>query len=114
MYEREPVMRNNHHVWFTRAEYKSPIERRVRNLGAFIIRANAVDHQEMHVYVPPPPKPNPDQLHDLYNFMQEHAYQLDGLDGLEWGIVWSNDRKAYDIEEALTDQHYYLSGEYRR
>jgi len=28
----EPVMRNNHHVFFERNNYKTPIERRVRNV----------------------------------------------------------------------------------
>jgi hypothetical protein len=110
---REPVMRNNHHIFFTRAEYKTPIERNIRNMGAFIVRVNAVDHQEMHHFVPPPPKPDHEQLHDLKQFMQEHTYELEGLEGLEWGIVWSNDRKLYTLEENLENQHYYLSGEYR-
>lgn len=115
MHERgEPVMLNNHHVFFTRREYKTPIERQVRNMGAFIIRANAVDHQEMHIHVPPPPKPDHDQMHDLYQFMQEHNYNLEALDGLAWGIVWANDRRLYDVEENLEGQYYYLSGDYRK
>ena len=114
MYEHEPVMRNNHHVFFTRAEYKTPIERRVRNMGAFIIKVNAVDHQEMHIHVPPPPKPDHEQLHDLYNFMLEHAYSADGLEGLEWGIVFANDRRFYTLEENLDNQFFYLSGDYRK
>ncbi len=113
-HEREPVMRNSHHVFFERKNYTTPIERRVRNLGAFIIRGNAVDHQNMHLYVPPPPKPDGEQLHDLYKFMQEHTYQLEALEGLEWAIVWSNDRRIFPLEESLTEQHYYLSGDYRR
>jgi hypothetical protein len=112
--EGEPIMRNRHHVWFTKREYTTPIERQVRNMGAFILDVNAVDHKEMHVYVPPPPKPDHDQFHDLYRFMQEHQYTLSGTEGLEWGIVWANDRRLYDIEESLTNQHYYLSGDYRR
>jgi hypothetical protein len=112
--EHEPVMYNNHHCWFERKNYKTPIERRVRNLAAFIIKANAVDHRELHVAVSPPPKPSSDQLHDLYQFMQEHAYQLEGTEGLEWGIVWANDRRLYNIEENLTKQYDYLSGDYRR
>ena len=112
--EREPVMRNRHHVWFTRREYRTPIERQVRNMGAFIVMVNAVDHQEMHIQVPPPPKPNHEQLHDLYQFMQEHNYDIENLDGLAWGIVWANDRRLYDVEESLDRQYHYLSGDYRR
>lgn len=109
----EPIYRNNHHVFFERRDYKTPTERRVRNLGAFIIRANAVDHRELHANVPPPPKPDHDQLCDLYNFMQERIYDVEELDGLEWGIVWANDRRLYLLEENLEDQWNYLSGAYR-
>ena len=112
--EHEPVMMNNHHVWFERKHYKTPIERHVRNMGAFIIRANAIDHRELHANVLPPPKPDHDQLNDLYQFMQEHTYQLEGTEGLEWGIVWANDRRLYIVEENLTQQYDYLSGDYRR
>lgn len=112
--DREPVMYNRHHVFFTRIEYKTPIERQVRNLGAFIVYANAVDHQEMHVQVPPPPKPDHEQLCDLYNFMQERNYNIEKLDGLAWGIVWAQDRRLYLLEKNLDQQYYYLSGDYRR
>ena len=107
-------MHNSHHVWFERRKWTTPIERRVRNMGAFIIRVNAVDHQELHAYVPPPPKPSSEQLHDLYQFMQEHNYDIENLDGLAWGIVWANDRRLYDIEENLEQQYNYCSGDYRR
>lgn len=113
-YEGEPVARNSHHVFYERRNYKAPIERQVRNLGAFVISANVVDHQELHANVPPPPKPHFEQLHDLYQFMQEHVYQVEGLDGLEWGIVWANDRKLYTLEENFENQWNYLSGEYRK
>lgn len=112
--ETEPIMKNNHHVWFTRREYKTPIERKVRNMGAFIIRVNAVDHQELHANVPPPPKPAPEHLHDLYQFMQEHDHSHEQLDGIGWSIAWANDRRLFDLEESLTEQLNYLSGDYRR
>ena len=107
-------MYNNHHVWHERRNYKSPIEQRVRNLGAFVIRANAIDHRELHANVPPPPKPDPEQLHDLYQFMQDHTYEIGNLDGLEWGIIWAMDRRLCDLEKNLDTQHLYLSGEHRK
>lgn len=110
----EPVMHNNHHVFFERKNYKSPIERRVRNMGAFVLKVNGVDHQELHANVPPPPMLQSEQLHDLHQFMQEHNYDIEGLDGLAWGIVWANDRRLYNLEENLDQQYHYLSGDYRR
>lgn len=113
-YEGEPVMRNNHHCFWPRREYKTPIERQVRNMGAFIVRVNAVDHQELHAHVAPPPKLEAEQLHDLHQFMQEHNYDIEGLDGLGWGIVWANDRRIYDLEQNLEHQYQWVSGDYRR
>lgn len=104
---------NSHHVFFEKRNYKTPIEQRVRNLGAFVIYTDIVDHRELHANVPPPPKPDHEQLHDLYNFMQEHTYELTGLQGLEWAICWSNDRRLYELEDNLECQYFYLSGEYK-
>lgn len=109
----EPVAYDRHHVFWRRKEYRSPIETRVRNLGAFVVTVNVIDHRELHANVPPPPKPDCEQLHDLYQFMQDRAYQLEGLEGLEWAIIWSNDRRLYDLEENLDSQYHYLSGDYR-
>lgn len=114
MGEHEPIMRNNHHVFWRRNEYKTPIERRVRNMGSFIIRVNAVDHQELHACVEPPPKPAPEQLHDLFRFMQEHNHTVEGLEGLEWAVAWANDRHLYELEDNMNQQLYYLSGDYRK
>lgn len=105
---------NNHHVWSPKCEFKTPVERRVRNLGGFVVRGLITDHKELHANVDHPPKPTPEQLHDLYNFMQEHAYKIDGLEGLEWGICWANDRKLYELEDNLEQQHLYISGDYRK
>lgn len=81
-------------------------------MGAFIIRVNILDHRELHAHVPPPPKLVADEYHDLYNFMQEHAYNLEGVEGLEWAIAWSNSRRLYDLEENLGQQYLYLAKDY--
>lgn len=107
---REP--RNNHHAWFPRREMKTPIERRIRNMGAFITNSLVSNHNELHANTPPPPKLTSEQYHNLYNFMQDHTYEMGSLEGLEWAIVWSNDRKLYELEDNLLQQHYYLSGQH--
>lgn len=99
---------NNHHVFWEKKSYTTPIERRVRNMGCFVIRMNITAHQELHANVSPPPKPEPQHLHNLYNFMQEHTYELSGTEGLEWAIVWANDRKEYELEDNLMEQLYYI------
>ena len=114
MYEHEPVLYTRHHALWERRSYKTPIEKRVRNMGMMIVSLNGVDHQMLHINVPPPPKPNPDQLHDMYQFMQEHANTAQGLEGIEWMLIFANDRRMFDLEENAEQQLFYGSGDYRR
>ena len=83
-------------------------------MGMMIVSLNAIDHQMLHINVPPPPKPNPDQLHDMYQFMQEHANTAQGLEGIEWMLIFANDRRMFDLEENAEQQLFYGSGDYRR
>lgn len=104
----------NHHINWRRKDYKTPHEKLYRGLAGLVLPIHRPIHNQLHAEVPPPPKPDPEQLHDLYQFMQEHNYDVENLDGLAWGIVWANDRRLYDIEENLDSQYHYLSGDYRR
>lgn len=110
----EPVAYDRHHIFWEKRRYTTPIEKRVRNMGAFIIRMNLVDHRELHANTFPPPKLAQEEYHDLYNFMQEHSYELNGTEGLEWGLIWAQDRRIYELEENLEQQLFYGSGDYRR
>lgn len=109
----EPVAYDRHHLFWPRKKYNTPVERQVRNTGAFIIKANIVDHRALHANIDPPPRLVTAEYHDLYNFIQEHNYELDGLEGLEWTIAWAGSRRLYELEENLLKQDFYLSGEYR-
>jgi len=108
-----PSTVDNHHAIFYRRWYKTPHEKLYRGLAGLVLPIHRPIHNQLHAEVPPP-KPDPEQLHDLYQFMQEHNYDVENLDGLAWGIVWANDRRLYDIEENLDSQYHYLSGDYRR
>jgi len=107
--DKAPATYNSHHVFWTRKEYTTPIQRRVRNMGAYIIRVNIDNHQELHANLLPPPKLVSEEYHDLYDFMQVHVYELNGIEGLEWGIAWANSRRLYDLEENLDKQYLYLA-----
>lgn len=109
---REPVLENRHHCLWPYRAYNTAIEKRVRNLGSLIVRGNVDYHKELHAMVEPPPKLNRDQYYDLYNFMQDQNYEIGGMEGLEWAIVWSGSRKLYEFEDNLLQQHYYLSGQH--
>lgn len=54
-----PQLRNNrHHLWWPRSAYVTQIERTFRELPCNIVRMDIVQHRELHVITPPPPKPS--------------------------------------------------------
>lgn len=114
MSEREPVMRNRHHALWPRAEFRTPIERNLRNMGALIIRGvNAVYHQDLHHELVPPPKLEAVAQHDLYRFLLDHHSGDDVFtEGVEWAMIWAS-RHGYDeFERNLGHQVLYVTGEY--
>ena len=45
---------NRHHVFWPSYEYQNKLDRRMRNLGLFVIRMHIPVHEELHENVPPP------------------------------------------------------------
>lgn len=56
LHERGEV--NHHHVWFNRRRYTSPLDKKFRNLGGFVLPTLLQPHRELHAAVPPPQKPD--------------------------------------------------------
>lgn len=54
---------NKHHVFFPSYEYQNKLDRRIRNLGLFVIRMHLPVHNELHANVPPPPQISHDLKH---------------------------------------------------
>jgi len=54
---------NKHHVFFPSYEYQNRLDRRMRNLGLFVIRMHLPVHNELHANVPPPPQISHDLKH---------------------------------------------------
>ena len=54
---------NKHHVFFPSYEYQNKLDRRMRNLGLFVIRMHLPVHNELHANVPPPPQISHDLKH---------------------------------------------------
>lgn len=98
---------NRHHILFPRNEYKAPIERRTRSMGAFIINTEISAHKELHANVEPPVHLSMLQLHDLYSFMQDR-YNVEGTNGLEWAIIWADARRLHDFGDNLSRQLLYI------
>lgn len=99
---------NRHHVHWERNGYKTNIERRIRNMGAFVIKMEVPVHDSLHRHLPPPPKLRGDQYHDLYNFMQDRLYKDGTPEGLEWAIAWAEDRRLDEYKENVENQLFYV------
>ena len=62
-----------HHIAFERRSYKTGLERKYRDMGGMVLLMDSQAHQDLHREVPPPPKPNPYLMADIYY----HARLLD-------------------------------------
>jgi hypothetical protein len=62
---------NSHHVFYPGYEYQNKVDRRMRNLGLFVIRMHMPIHEALHENVPPPPKIGHDLKHII---IQENEY----------------------------------------
>ena len=49
---------NYHHLLWTRASYKTPLEKQIRNHKLLKTPIYQDAHKELHAEIPPPPKPN--------------------------------------------------------
>jgi len=66
---------NNHHVWFNRRRYTSPLDKKFRNLGGFVLPTLIPPHKELHAEVPPPPKPHPSLMRATIQFASGMAHE---------------------------------------
>lgn len=64
-----------HHAIFERCAYKTPTEKKFREMGGMTIRLGNHQHKELHAHVPPPPKPNPDLMRDIYLHGRRTPYE---------------------------------------
>ncbi len=54
---------NKHHLFFPSYEYQNRLDRRMRNLGLFVIRLHVPVHNELHAKVSAPPRISQDLKH---------------------------------------------------
>lgn len=66
---------NTHHVQYPRVAYKSPLERRFRQLGGLVLPTWVPPHNELHALTEPPIKPNPDLMRDMIQVDMNSDYQ---------------------------------------
>lgn len=93
-----------HHVAFERRNYKTRLECLYRSMGGMILPLSNVAHVELHKNVPPPPKPNPDLMQDIYHYARRSEYvdQYDVFDQVREyvGLVAENNRNEQHREDA--------------
>lgn len=51
-----------HHALWEKRQYKSPLEKQVRQMSAFILDVPHFNHRLLHASMRPPEKPEPDTL----------------------------------------------------
>lgn len=59
---------NKHHLFWRRDSYKTPVERKFRDVKGLVLRMTITEHKELHANVKPPYKPNPDLMRDVIQF----------------------------------------------
>ncbi len=74
---------NRHHTLWRKDWYKTPSERRTREMPGMVLRITINHHRDLHREVPPPPKPNPQVLIGMYNFNRTNLETLNVYDRFE-------------------------------
>ena len=49
---------NSHHTFWTRASYKTSLEKALRNHDGLVVPLLVPVHRELHAHIDPPPKPD--------------------------------------------------------
>lgn len=57
---------SRHHPAYERAWYKTPAERKYRQMGGMVLLMANQPHKDLHANIPPPPIPSPDFMRDIY------------------------------------------------
>lgn len=115
-----PKRWDSHHVFWTKTEYTTRIEKRFRNTPGLVIPTPLTNHNLLHRRLTPPPKPERQEMVNVMDYLDDTpaAVQFDRLWGIEktarfFGAIASQDTeagfKARRIESHLQDQMGYLS-----
>ena len=67
-----------------------------------------LEHRALHANVEPPMRLHANEYHDLYQFMQDHTYELGTLEGVEWAMVWARDKHIHEFADNLEQQYEYI------
>jgi hypothetical protein len=74
---------NKHHALWRKDWYKTPSEKRTREMAGLVVRMTINHHRDLHREVEPPRKPNPQVLNGMYNFNMHNLETLNVYDRFE-------------------------------
>lgn len=110
---------NKHHVFFIRPYYRTPFERKFREQHGSVLAILKSAHEELHLNVEPPVKPNINLMRDIYNYVRNTYFETshdrfyEMLEYIE--DVANNGNNQRNVEDAnvllenLYMQEYYIS-----
>ncbi len=66
---------SKHHIASERRWYKTPAEKKYRQMGGLTLHLANQPHRDLHANVPPPPVPSPDFMRDIYLYARNTEYE---------------------------------------
>ena len=107
---------NRHHIFWRRDSYKTPPERKFRDVTGLVLRMTIREHKTLHANVPPPHKPNPDLMRDVTQFdrnLDDNLYFDRYLKIADYLIDVMHDGSAHNSEDAgLILENFELQNEF--
>jgi hypothetical protein len=110
---------NSHHLFWTRREYLTHLEKNLREHRGFVLPIDVEAHRELHADLNPPPKPNARQIRHLLGEVGDFQLGRGRLYCVYHAIDFFNvmshshnelyQANALDIAEHLETQLHYLT-----
>lgn len=101
---------NRHHVFWPGYDYQNRTDRRMRNLGLFVIRMHIPVHADLHENVPPPPEIGHDLKHIIIQeneYMNKELPQSTRLELLTYHLLRLSDHApSQQIQEEATTLYF--------
>jgi len=69
-----PAECSRHHIASERNWYKTPSEKKYREMSGLVLHLANQPHRDLHANVPPPPKPSPNFMRDIYCYARNTDY----------------------------------------
>jgi len=66
---------SRHHIFSERDWYRTPLQRKVRQMGGAVVQLANQPHRELHANVEHPPLVNPNLMQDIYLHSRSRGYE---------------------------------------